>query len=244
MLRLASVQVRIAQHFVLRNVSFAVAPARTALLIGRNGAGKTTTLRSIMGLLPLAGGEIKLDGVDLATVAAHERARHGIGYAPEDRRLIPEFSVEDNLLLPAIALQLTAHKRKACLEEIYALLPELVPLRSRAGGVLSGGQGKMVALGRALMVGTRYVLLDEPFQGLAPALALTYAGALARLRQARPDLGLLITESTPKLLDSIADTTLQIERGEVTALSLVQREGMVRPGRNNASPAEGSRSRI
>jgi ABC-type branched-subunit amino acid transport system ATPase component len=216
-LRLTSVQVRIAQRLVLRDVSFEVAPARTVLLIGRNGAGKTTTLRSIMGLLPLAGGEITLDGVNLATVPAHERARHGIGYAPEDRRLIPEFSVEDNLLLPSVALQMTARKRKARLDEIYGLLPELVPLRRRYGGVLSGGQGKMVALGRALMVGARYVLLDEPFQGLAPALALTYAEALVRLRQTHTQLGLLITESAPKLLDKIANATLQIERGEIIA---------------------------
>jgi branched-chain amino acid transport system ATP-binding protein len=221
MLRLASVKVDIAQQPVLRGVSFDVVPARTTVLIGRNGAGKTTTLRSIMGLLPLVGGEIALDGVDLATVAAHERAQHGLGYAPEDRRLIPEFSVEDNLLLPTIALRVAQHQRKARLDEVYALLPELAPLRRRAGGVLSGGQGKMVALGRALMVGTRYLLLDEPFQGLAPALALTYASTLARLRKQRPELGLLITESTPKLLERITDSTLQIERGEVMTLQAV-----------------------
>jgi ABC-type branched-subunit amino acid transport system ATPase component len=221
MLRLASVEVEIAQQPVLRGVSFDVAPAHTTVLIGRNGAGKTTTLRSIMGLLPLAGGEIALDGMDLATVAAHERAQHGLGYAPEDRRLIPEFSVEDNLLLPAIALRVAPRQRKARLDEVYALLPELAPLRRRPGGVLSGGQGKMVALGRALMVGTRYLLLDEPFQGLAPALALTYAGTLARLRTQRPKLGLLITESTPKLLERISDAMLQIERGEVTTLQAV-----------------------
>ena len=221
MLRLASVKVEIAQQPVLRGVSFEVAPAHTTVLIGRNGAGKTTTLRTIMGLLPLAGGQIVLDGVDLATVAAHERAQHGLGYAPEDRRLIPEFSVEENLLLPAVALRVAERQRKARLDEIYALLPELVPLRRRAGGVLSGGQGKMVALGRALMVGTRYLLLDEPFQGLAPALALTYAGTLARLREQRPELGLLITESTPKLLARITDAMLQIERGEVMSLQAV-----------------------
>jgi ABC-type branched-subunit amino acid transport system ATPase component len=221
MLRLASVKVDIAQQPVLRGLSFDVAPAHTTVLIGRNGAGKTTTLRTIMGLLPLAGGQIALDGVDLVTVAAHERAQHGLGYAPEDRRLIPEFSVEDNLLLPTIALRVAERQRKARLDEIYALLPELAPLRRRAGGVLSGGQGKMVALGRALMVGTRYLLLDEPFQGLTPALALTYASTLARLKEQRPGLGLLITESTPKLLERIADTTLQIERGEVMSLQAV-----------------------
>lgn len=222
MLRLASVEVDIAQQPVLRGVSFDVAPAHSTVLIGRNGAGKTTTLRSIMGLLPLAGGRIALDGVDLVKIAAHERAQHGLGYAPEDRRLIPEFSVEDNLLLPAIALRVAQHQRKARLDDVYALLPELVPLRRRAGGVLSGGQGKMVALGRALMVGTRYLLLDEPFQGLAPALALTYASTLARLRKQRPELGLLITESTPKLLERITDSTLQIERGEVMTLQAVE----------------------
>src|SRR5215216_5030337 len=190
MLRLSSVRVNIAQQPVLRGVSFEVASSQTVVLIGRNGAGKTTTLRSIMGLLPLAGGEMVLDGLDLSRVAAHQRAKHGIGYAPEDRRLIPGFSVEENLLLPAIALRIAERQRKAQLDEIYSLLPELVPLRSRSGGVVSGGQGKVVALGRALMVGTRYVLLDEPFQGLAPALAHTYAKTLGRLREQRPELGL------------------------------------------------------
>jgi branched-chain amino acid transport system ATP-binding protein len=216
MLRLDQVRAGIDQHLVLRNVSFAIMPSRTTVLIGRNGAGKTTTLRSIMGLLALAGGRILLDDLDLAGVPSFHRAGLGIGYAPEDRRLIVDFSVEENLLLPAIALRLAADERRRRLAEAYALLPELAELRERPAGVLSGGQGKMVALGRALVVGTRYVLLDEPFQGLAPALALSYADALGRLRRSRPDLGLLITESTPKLLDKIVDSALTIERGEVS----------------------------
>jgi len=216
MLRLDQVRAGIEQHLVLRNVSFTIMPSRTTVLIGRNGAGKTTTLRSIMGLLSLDGGRILLDNLDLATVPSYQRARLGIGYAPEDRRLISEFSVEENLLLPAIALRLSADERRRRLAEIYALLPEIAALRERCAGVLSGGQGKMVALGRALVAGTRYVLLDEPFQGLAPALAMSYADALVRLRRSRPDLGLLITESTPKLLDKIVDSSLTIERGEVS----------------------------
>jgi branched-chain amino acid transport system ATP-binding protein len=216
MLRLDQVRAGIEQHIVLRNVSFTVMPSRTTVLIGRNGAGKTTTLRSIMGLLPLDGGRILLDDLDLATAPSHHRAGLGIGYAPEDRRLIAEFSVEENLLLPAIALRLPADERRRRLAEIYALLPEVAALRNRRAGVLSGGQGKMVALGRALVAGTRFVLLDEPFQGLAPALALAYADALVRLRRSRPELGLLITESTPKLLDKVVDSALTIERGEVS----------------------------
>jgi branched-chain amino acid transport system ATP-binding protein len=216
MLRLDQVRAGIEQHLVLRNVSFSIMPSRTTVLIGRNGAGKTTTLRSIMGLLSLDGGRILLDDLDLATVPSYQRAGLGIGYAPEDRRLIADFLVEENLLLPAIAMKLPADERKRRLAEIYELLPEVAALRKRPAGVLSGGQGKMAALGRALVAGTRYVLLDEPFQGLAPALALSYVDALTRLRRSRPELGLLITESTPKLLDKIVDSALTIERGEVS----------------------------
>ncbi len=216
MLRLDQVRAGIEQHLVLRNVSFAVMPSRTTMLIGRNGAGKTTTLRSIMGLVALDGGHILLDDLDLATVPSHQRAGLGIGYAPEDRRLIAEFSVEENLLLPAVALHLPVDERRRRLSEIYGLLPEIEALRDRRAGVLSGGQGKMVALGRALVAGTRYVLLDEPFQGLAPALAISYADALVRLRRSRPELGLLIAELTPRLLDKIVDSALTIERGEVS----------------------------
>jgi branched-chain amino acid transport system ATP-binding protein len=108
------------------------------------------------------------------------------------------------------------------LAQIYEILPELTELRARRAGALSGGQGKMVALGRALMVGAKVVLLDEPFQGLAPALARRYAEALRRLRDRHPDLGLLITESNPSLLLPLAETAYRIERGAVEILDLAQ----------------------
>lgn len=218
MLRLDQVRVRFHDQVVLRGVNMDVPASKTTVLIGRNGAGKTTTLRSIMGVLAPESGRIMLDDLDLTGVPSHERARLGIGYAPEDRRLIADFSVQDNLLVPAIALKLAAAERRRRLDEVFALLPEVAEFRQRSGGVLSGGQGKMVALGRALIAGTRYVLLDEPFQGLAPALALAYANTLVRLRQSRPELGLLITESTPRLLDKIVDFSLLIERGEIGPL--------------------------
>jgi branched-chain amino acid transport system ATP-binding protein len=200
---------------VLRDVSIDLKPGKTTLLIGRNGAGKTTSLRTIMGLLPIEAGDLTLDDVDLTKVAPYRRAHLGIGYAPEDRRLIASFSVEENLLLPALALGWRADTRRGRLAEVYELLPEIAALRSRSGGQLSGGQGKMVALGRALMVGTRAVLLDEPFQGLAPALALNYAATLIRVREQHRDLALLVTESSPQLLDKVVDVSLRIERGQV-----------------------------
>jgi branched-chain amino acid transport system ATP-binding protein len=213
---LDKVQVSIEGVRVLRGVSCEIIERKTTILIGRNGAGKTTTLRAIMGLLPLDGGDIRLDGDDLRKHPAHYRARAGIGYAPEDRRLVPEMSIEENIRLPGLALNLGKGELNSRLEEIYTFLPQLRDLRKRPGGGVSGGQGKMVALGRALMVARTVLLLDEPFQGLAPALALDYARTLGELRKHRPELALLITESTPALLDAIADRTLQIERGEIS----------------------------
>jgi branched-chain amino acid transport system ATP-binding protein len=213
---LDKVQVSIEGVRVLRGVSCEIVERKTTILIGRNGAGKTTTLRAIMGLLALDGGDIRLDGDDLRKHPAHYRARAGIGYAPEDRRLVPEMTIEENIRLPGLALNLDKGELNGRLEEIYTFLPQLRDLRKRPGGGVSGGQGKMVALGRALMVARKVLLLDEPFQGLAPALALDYARTLGELRKHRPELALLITESTPALLDAIADRTLQIERGEIS----------------------------
>ncbi|KMO33882.1 ABC transporter ATP-binding protein [Methylobacterium aquaticum] len=217
MLRLEGAAVAIAGAPVLRGVSLDVPPGGRVALIGRNGAGKTTTLRALMGLLPLQAGRLVLDGREAGTVPAHHRARLGIGYAPEERKLFGSFTVQDNLLLPAQVLGLPKAEVSRRLEAVYALLPELKDFAPRKAAGLSGGQGKMVALGRALMVGTRAVLLDEPFQGLAPALALRYAEALARLRAALPDVAILITESSPDLLRALVDTTIQIERGEISA---------------------------
>ncbi len=215
MLSLDKVQVSIEGVRVLRGVSCEIVEKKTTVLIGRNGAGKTTTLRAIMGLLKLDGGTIRLDACDLVHSPAHHRAFAGIGYAPEDRRLVAELSVEENINLPALALKLNQAEAKRRLDEVYTLLPQLHVMRGRPGGGVSGDQGKVVALGRALMIARKVLLLDEPFQGLAPALALDYARTLGELRKHRPELTLLVTESSPALLDKIADRTLQIERGEI-----------------------------
>ena len=201
---------------ILRGLSFEIASGEAVALIGRNGAGKTTTLRTIMGFVKPTTGAVDLDGRRVDEDKPHLRAGLGLGYAPEDRRLFSAFDVENNLLLPARVQKLGRAIVEARLQQVYELLPELADLKRRPAGSVSGGQGKMVALGRALMTGTKLVLLDEPFQGLAPVLARRYADALKRLRDIDSNLAVLVTESNPELLENYADRMLEMERGEVT----------------------------
>lgn len=215
MLKLEALRVKIAGLEVLRGVCFEVPDQAVVALVGRNGAGKTTTLRAIMGLVAPEAGRILLDGQDLAAIAPHRRAHCGVGYAPENRQLVPEFTAEDNVLLPCLAMGLDRQETRRRLELVYAVVPELAALRKRRAAGLSGGQGKIVALARALAAGTRLVLLDEPFEGLAPALAASYAAALHRLRRATPAVAMLVTESSPALLASVADLVLYVERGAI-----------------------------
>jgi len=218
MLSFENVNVAIEGAPVLRNVSFSVEAGASAALIGRNGDGKTTTVRTIMGFTK-ASGMVRLGGQDLGSIPPHRRPSLGIGYAPEDRRLFSAFTVEENIVLPGRVAKLSVEQIRQRLDRAYAVLPELAELAKRPAGSVSGGQGKMVALGRALMLGTRLVILDEPFQGLAPVLAQRYAEALRRLRTQDRGITLLITESNPKLLATFADATLTIERGEIDRLS-------------------------
>jgi ABC-type branched-subunit amino acid transport system ATPase component len=213
MLKIENLSVSLAGSPVLRALSLDVYAGTTTAVVGRNGAGKTTLLRSIMGLVTASEGVIHLDDTNLSLSPAHWRTRVGIGYAPEDRVIFPTLSVEENLRLPCDVLGLTELQMQERLSHVLEVVPQLKPMLARSGAALSGGQGKMVALGRALMVGTSLVLLDEPFQGLAPALAQQYAEALARLRQSRPDLAVIITESNAALLTDIPNQILTIERG-------------------------------
>jgi len=214
MLAFDGVNVSIAGVHVLRKVSFDLPAGSTCALVGHNGAGKTTTVRTIMGFTASTG-VIRLAGEDISPIEPHRRPALGIGYAPEDRRLFSAFTVEENLLLPARVAKLSKAETARRLERAYWVMPELKELAGRPAGSVSGGQGKMVALGRALMLGTRLVILDEPFQGLAPVLAQRYAEALGRLRAQDKEITLLITESNPKLVADFANITLTIERGEI-----------------------------
>lgn len=212
MLRLRDVYVTVRRITILRGVSLEVPEGTVVGLVGRNGAGKTTTLRAVMGLVPLSGGRIGYDQADLAAVPAHRRAALGIGYMPEDRRLIPGLTVEENLLLPAWVNGFSDERER--LELVFSWMPGLKTWAQRPAGQLSGGQQKLVALGRALMVGSRLLLLDEPFEGLAPALADQIGDAL---REAVGNgRSALLAESEHHRVEGLADRVYEIERGEVT----------------------------
>lgn len=214
MLTLSKMDASINNIPILRNISFTVDPAETIALVGRNGAGKTTLLRTIMGFTT-SRGDMRFDGADLLPIVPHQRPGLGIGYAPEDRRLFSRFTITENILLPAQVAKLGDAEISTRLKRVYHVLPELRDLGPRPAGSVSGGQGKMVALGRALMLSKRLLLLDEPFQGLAPVLAQRYAEALGRLREIDPTLAIIITESNPELLRSFASRTITVERGQI-----------------------------
>ena len=209
MLSVDALHVSIESVQVLRGLSLTVAEGTMVGLVGRNGAGKTTLMRSVMGHLPVAQGKVAFDGRDLASVPRQGRAALGIGYMPEDRGLVPTLSVEENILIPIWASRtLQAADRLAF---VYGVLPELQEMRERRALLLSGGQQKMVALARALAVGTRLLLLDEPFEGLAPALSSRLAEVIGGLRGGR--LSVLIAQSDLNHSRSLVDVEVVIERG-------------------------------
>ena len=216
MLLIDQLSVELAGIQVLRRIHAHVLTGTTVALIGRNGAGKTTLLRSIMGLVPVKSGQLLFDQTELLHTPAHQRTSLGIGYAPEDRVIFPTLSVLDNLRLPAEVLGLSAAEIQSRLDAALEVIPQLEPMLARSGAALSGGQGKMVALGRALITGTRMVLLDEPLQGLAPVLAEQYVQAIGRLRQLRPALSVIITESNASLLRGMPAQTWLLERGSLS----------------------------
>jgi branched-chain amino acid transport system ATP-binding protein len=211
MLRIDGLDVAIESVGILRGVNLAIGSGRFAGLIGRNGAGKTTLMRSIMGILAWRAGSIEFDGQPLAGMPVHARAQLGIGYMPEDRRLIPELSVEENVLLPAWS----THAADAALrlKRAYTMIPEVGDFARRKALQLSGGQQKLVALARALMCGDKLLLLDEPFEGMAPVLARRLAEVIAGLKRA--GLTVILSESSVTHARELLDDIFVIDRGVI-----------------------------
>ena len=216
MVKLEGLDVSIGAVSILRNVNMELPTGKFTGLVGRNGAGKTTLMRSIMGILPPRNGSVHFDGVTLDTAPTHMRARAGIGYMPEDRRLVPNLSVQENVLMPAWASGLP--DVQARLAKVYKMIPEVEAFAARKAMQLSGGQQKLAALARALMCGTKVLLLDEPFEGVAPVLAKRLADVISGLKQ--EGLSILLTESDLSHSREMLDALFTIDRGEVSAGAL------------------------
>lgn len=211
MLKVEGVHLKIRGFIILRGISLDVPSGGLIGLVGRNGAGKTTTLKSIMGILPVSAGRIELDGADLLEVPGHFRAHLGLGYMPEERRLIGALTVEDNILMPAWATKQEGSRER--LDHIYGLMPDVREMAVRRASQLSGGQQKMVALARALMRGTKILLLDEPFEGLSPAMGDKLARTIQDVQG--EGISVLMAESDERRFEFV-ESVYTIERGEIT----------------------------
>jgi len=212
MLFVADLVVNIDGSPILRGVSLEVGAGELVCLVGRNGAGKSTTFRTIMGVRKPVSGTITLEGRDLVGLPPFEIARLGVGFAPEESEVFGDLTVAENILLPTWTrvTQRSADEREAL---AYRVFPRLDRYRTRGGQQLSGGERKMVSIARALALDPRLLLLDEPTEGLSPAIVPSIVEGLASIRQ----LGhaVLIAESNLHHVPDFADRLYVIERGEI-----------------------------
>jgi branched-chain amino acid transport system ATP-binding protein len=212
LLSLANVSAGYGSFRALFDVSLEVAHGQAVGVIGPNGAGKTTLMRVISGLLPPRGGAMTLDGRAVGGLPAHRMVEQGIAHVPENRRLFPRLSVEDNLRIGAFIPEARAHYAEQ-LERVYALFPRLKDRRGQLAGTLSGGEQQMCAIGRALMSRPKLLLMDEPSAGLAP---LVVAQVFELVRKVRADgLTVLIVEQNVQQVLDVVDRAYLLEVGSI-----------------------------
>jgi urea transport system ATP-binding protein len=197
---------------ILRDVSFDLPPGKVTVLLGRNGVGKTTLLRTLMGLVPAKTGQVRFEERDITGARPDERARAGIGYVPQGREIFPRLTVGENL-----EMGLATRKRGAALPpRIYEMFPVLAQMTGRRGGDLSGGQQQQLAIGRALAMNPRLLILDEPTEGIQPSIIKDIERAIRTLA-ATGELAILLVEQYYDFARSLADQYLVMERGEIVA---------------------------
>ncbi len=213
MLKVSGLDVNIGPTPILRKLALEVPAGTMCGLIGRNGAGKTTFLRALMGALTAEAGEAMFGHQDLLKIHPHKRAHMGIGYMPEDRRLVPTLTVEENILIPVWATGMEDWQDR--LAWIYELMPEVAEFKNRGSLELSGGQQKFVAFARALMVGTQLLLLDEPSEGIAPVFAQRMSEIMKNLKDEGESV--LVAESNDKHVAGLLDRAFVIERGSIVS---------------------------
>ena len=205
------------QSHVLQGISLSINEGEVVSLLGRNGVGKTTTLRSIMGLTPPRSGKIFLHNVDIAGKPPFQIAKMGIGYMPDDRRIFPDLTLYENLEL---ARRLSSKGNiRWTFEKVYELFPVFIDLKQRKGTQLSGGEQKMLAIGRALMKNPALLLLDEPSEGLAPLVVQNLTEVIAQIR--KEGVTILLADQNLKFCRKTSDRGYILEKG------MVQHQGLM-----------------
>ena len=228
MLKVESVNQYYGGSHILRNVGFDAQVGEVTVVLGRNGVGKTTLLKSLMGVVPVKTGSITLDGKDITRAPSYERVRAGIGYVPQGREIFGRLTVDENLRMGLA----TKPGATPIPSELFELFPVLKQMLRRRGGDLSGGQQQQLAIGRALAMGPRLLILDEPTEGIQPSIIKDIERAIRALA-ATGEMAILLVEQYYDFARSLADQYLVMERGEI-----VQR------GRGAEMAAQGVRARM
>jgi urea transport system ATP-binding protein len=198
----------------LRGVSLSVKKGECLALMGRNGVGKTTLLKCLMGVLPVAGGSIRMEERDITKLKPHERAALGIAYVPQGREIFARLSVEENLLMGMATKP--GRQARTIKDEVYELFPVLKEMLNRRGGDLSGGQQQQLAIARALLADPKLIILDEPTEGIQPSIIKDIARVIGLLR-ARGNIAILLCEQYFDFAHNLADNFVVLSRGEVVA---------------------------
>ena len=211
MLRLDDVHTHYAKSHILHGVSLEVQPGEVVGLLGRNGVGKSTTLRTIMGLVRPSGGHVRFEGREIGGTAPHRLAHLGIAWVPEDRRIFRLLTVMENLRTGLDRPGMTEARRRELLDKVYAHFPVLAERQTQAGGTLSGGEQQMLAIGRAMMLEPKIILLDEPTEGLMPRMVSQIREIITLLHQDGVAI-LLVEQNVPLTLD-VSDRVYIMEKG-------------------------------
>ena len=196
----------------LRDVSFDVPTGKVTALLGRNGVGKTTLLKCLMGVVPVRSGKIDFLGEDITTASPHLRVRRGIGYVPQGREIFPRLTVEENLLMGMASLP--KGSARDIPSEIFDMFPVLKSMLRRRGGDLSGGQQQQLAIGRALAMKPKVLILDEPTEGIQPSIIKEIERVIRALSQ-RGDMAILLVDQYFDFARELADQFVILRRGEI-----------------------------
>jgi urea transport system ATP-binding protein len=213
MLQATNLNIYYGDSHVVRDVSFSIPDGKIVCMMGRNGVGKTTVMKALMGLLPVRNGSIALGGQDITSLRPYSRARLGIGYCPQGREIIPNLTVEENLL---IGLEAKSNGKRTIPPRIFELFPVLKTMLGRRGGDLSGGQQQQLSIGRALASEPKLLLLDEPTEGIQPSIIKEIVHAIKKLKE-QGGISILVVEQFVSFVRGAGDYFYIMEKGAIAA---------------------------